>query len=125
MAVLLLEGRANLPEFTQATVMRPDVQEMIKRINFTTHPDAEAAGYAKMTTFIDVHLRDGRTLSGMADFGKGSPENPSSYDEVGDKFRGCAEFARWPDRKTETIIDLVARLESLENLDELAAALVQ
>ncbi len=123
MAVLLLERRANLPEFTQATVMRPDVQEMIKRVNFTIHPDAEAAGYAKMTTLIDVHLRDGRTISGMADFGKGSPENPLSYEEVADKFRGCTAFARWPKHKTENIISLVDRMESLENLMDLTAAL--
>ena len=124
MAVLLLEGRANLPEFTEDIVLRSDIQEMIKRVNFTVHPEAEAAGYAKMTTFIDIHLRDGRTISGKADFGKGSPENPLSYDEVADKFRGCSEFAQWPQQKSEKIISLVARLETLSNLDELAAALV-
>ena len=109
--------------------MRPccgdDIQQMIKRINFTVHPEAEAAGYAKMTTIIDIHLRDGRTISGRADFGKGSPENPFSYDEVAEKFRSCAAFARWPKDKTEQIIALVARLESLENLSELTTALVR
>ena len=124
MAVLLLERRANLPEFTDETVLRPDVQEMIERVNFTVHPEAEAAGYAKMTTFIDIHLRDGRILSGMADFGKGSPDNPLSYNEVADKFRGCAAFAQWPEKKTEKIISLVEQLDSLKNLDELVAALV-
>ena len=123
MAILLLEGRANLPEFTDETVLRLDIQEMIKRINFNVHPEAEAAGYAKMTTFIDIHLRNGRTLSGRADFGKGSPENPLSYDEVADKFRGCAQFAGWPDNKTEKIISLVDRMEALENLMDLTAAL--
>lgn len=123
MAILLLEGRANLPEFTDETVLRLDIQEMIKRINFNVHPEAEAAGYAKMTTFIDIHLRNGRTLSGRADFGKGSPENPLSYDEVADKFRGCAQFAGWPDTKTEKIISLVDQMESLENLMDLTAAL--
>ena len=123
MAILLLEGRANLPEFTDETVLRLDIQEMIKRINFNVHPEAEAAGYAKMTTFIDIHLRNGRTLSGRADFGKGSPENPLSYDEVADKFRGCAQFAGWPDTKTEKIISLVDQMEYLENLMDLTAAL--
>ena len=125
MAVLLLEGTAQLAEFTDATVLRPDIQQMIKRINFTVHPEAEAAGYAKMTTIIDLHLRDGRTISGRADFGKGSPDNPFSYDEVADKFRSCAAFAQWPEDKTEQIIALVARLESLENLGELTTALAR
>ena len=125
MAVLLLEGKAHLAEFTDQTVLRPDIQQMIKRINFNVHPDAEAAGYAKMTTIIDIHLRDGLTISGRADFGKGSPENPFSYDEVAEKFRRCAEFAQWPRGKTEKIISLVERLESLENLGELTTALVR
>ena len=123
MAVCFLEGRANLPEFTDETVLRSDIQEMIKRVNFKVHPEAEAAGYAKMTTLIDIHLRDGRTVSGRADFGKGSPENPLSFEEVADKFRGCADFARWPEHKTENIISLVDRIESLESIMDLTTAL--
>jgi len=125
MAILLLDGRANLPEFTEETVLRPDVKKMIERVNFTVHPEAEAAGYAKMTTIIDIHLRDGRTISGRADFGKGSPADPLSYDGVAEKFRGCAEFAQWPDEKTEKIISLVQRVDTLEALSGLTAALVK
>jgi hypothetical protein len=32
----------------------------------------------------------------MRGLGQGSPSNPMTYDEVADKFRGCAGFARWP-----------------------------
>ncbi|MBT8333386.1 MAG: MmgE/PrpD family protein [Deltaproteobacteria bacterium] len=123
MAILLLDGRANLPEFTDETVRRTDVKEMIERINFHIHPEAEAAGYAKMTTIIDVHLQDGRTISGQADFGKGSPANPLSYDEVAEKFRGCAEFAHWRKDKTEKIISLITIVDSLTDLSELTSAL--
>ena len=40
-----------------------------------------------MTTLIDIELADGRRISGRADFGKGSPTNPMSDDELADKFR--------------------------------------
>ena len=70
-----------------------------------------------MTTIIQVHLRDGRTICGRADFGKGSPANPFTYQEVADKFRGCAELARWPADKTERVISLVAGLDDLPNLE--------
>jgi len=53
---------------------------MIERIDYNVHPEAEAAGYEKMTTLIDIKLADGRTISGRADFGKGSPANPMSDD---------------------------------------------
>jgi 2-methylcitrate dehydratase PrpD len=92
-------------------------------VNFGVHPEAEAAGYDKMTTIIDIHLKDGRTISGRADFGKGSPANPMTYDEAADKFRGCAEFASWPGIKTEKIIETVRSLEALGSVRDLTALL--
>jgi 2-methylcitrate dehydratase PrpD len=123
MAILLLERRGGLPEFTDEVVNRPDVQAMIERVKFGVHPDAEAAGYDKMTTIIDIHLQDGRVISGRADFGKGSPANPMSYDEVADKFRGCAEFAKWPKDKTESVVAMVRSLEALGSARKLTALL--
>lgn len=119
MAILLLEGRGGLPEFTDEVVERPDVKAMIEKVNFHVHPEAEAAGYDKMTTILDIHLKDGRTISGRADFGKGSPANPMSYDECADKFRGCAEFAKWPKDKAEQIVETVRSLEKLKDIREL------
>ena len=58
-------------------VNRPEVKAMIARINFGVNEIAEKAGYDKMTTILDLHLRDGRTLSARADFAKGSPERRS------------------------------------------------
>jgi 2-methylcitrate dehydratase PrpD len=123
MAILLLERRGGLPEFTDEVVNRADVQELITRVHFGVHPDAEAAGYDKMTTIIDIHMKDGRVISGRADFGKGSPANPMSYDEVADKFRGCTEFAKWPAAKTEKIIATVRELGKLNSVRELTALL--
>jgi 2-methylcitrate dehydratase PrpD len=121
MAILLLEGKAGLNEFTDAVVNRPDVQEMIGRVRFYADPEAEKAGYDKMTTIIKIHLNNGRTISGRADFGKGSPTNPMSYDEVADKFRGCAAFADWPSSKVEKTIEVVCNLESLSDVRSLSA----
>ncbi len=123
MAILLLERKAGLPEFTDEVVNRPDVQAMIQKVDFGVHPEAEAAGYDKMTTIIEITLTGGRTISGRADFGKGSPANPMSYEEVADKFRGCAAFSRWPSDKTERVINLVMRLEDLSDVRELTALL--
>jgi 2-methylcitrate dehydratase PrpD len=119
MAILLLDGKAGLPQFTDETVNRADVQTMIGRIDFHMHPEAEAAGYDKMTTIIDVHLQDGSRIHGRADFGKGSPADPMSYEEVADKFRACAQWARWPRDKSEAIISAVRRLETIADIGEL------
>jgi 2-methylcitrate dehydratase PrpD len=120
MAILLLDGKAGLPQFTDETVRRADVKATIEKIHFDIDPEAEAAGYDKMTTIITIPLKDGRVISGRADFGKGSPANPMSYDEVAEKFRGCAEQARWPDAAVEKIIACVRALDTVKDIRELS-----
>jgi 2-methylcitrate dehydratase PrpD len=115
-AILLIEGKAGLGEFTDAVVNRPDVQQMIERVRFYTDPEAEKAGYDKMTTILKIHLKDGRVIAGRADFGKGSPANPMSYGEVAEKFHGCADFAQWPIASANKIVELVRHLEDLDDI---------
>lgn len=124
MAILLLEGRAGLNEFTDAAVEREDVKAMIEKVDFVIDDEAEAAGYHLMTTLIDIELKNGRKISGRADFGKGSPAFPMTYDEVADKFRENAEFAGMARGKANEIVELVRRLETLQSLDELTARLI-
>ena len=123
MAILLLEGKGGLAEFTDEVVNRSDVKAMIERVEFGVHPEAEAAGYDKMTTIIDIEMKDGRTISGRADFGKGSPANPMTYDEAADKFRECAAFAKWPEASAEAIVERVRTLETVPAAGEIAALL--
>jgi 2-methylcitrate dehydratase PrpD len=125
MAILLIEGRAGLGEFTDEVVLRPDVKAMIEKIDFVVDADAEAAGYHKMTTLITIELSDGRTISGRADFGKGSPADPMSYDEVANKFRENAAYARFPEKQAETVIAMVRDFETLPSIDRLMVALTR
>jgi 2-methylcitrate dehydratase PrpD len=91
MAILLLDRKAGLNEFTDAVVQRSDVQELLKRVNFYVDGESEKAGLNKMTSILNIHLKNGQIISGRADFAKGHPANPMSFDDVADKFRGCVD----------------------------------
>jgi 2-methylcitrate dehydratase PrpD len=119
MAILLLRGRAGLNEFTDEVVLQPEVQKMIEKVDFVVDQEAEAAGYHKMTTIIAIELANGRKVSGRADFGKGSPAMPMSYDEVAAKFRENAEFAKFPKRRADEVVAMVRELESLPAVSKL------
>ena len=123
MAILLLERKAGLAEFTDKVVNRRDVQALIERIEFGVHPEAEAAGYEKMTTLIDIELADGRRIGGRADFGKGSPANPMSYEELAGKFRECAAWGRLPKANADKVVEMVFNLEKLKSIRELTRLL--
>jgi len=122
-AILLLERRAGLSEFSDKVVQRSDAQEMIRRVNFYVDPEAESAGYDKMTSLLKIHLKDGRVIEGRADFGKGSPANPMTFEEAATKFKRCAEFAEWPKAKTEKIIEFVKALDSAPDVRTLSPLL--
>jgi hypothetical protein len=44
-----------------------------------------------------------------------------SYDEVAEKFLGCAAFADWPTIKANQVVDLVRKLEELPDVCTLPA----
>ncbi|MBI4184547.1 MAG: MmgE/PrpD family protein [Proteobacteria bacterium] len=125
LATMLLERTVNLFHFTDEFVRRQDVQEFIRKVDYQTYPEAEAraGGYTLVTAFLEVELKDGRKFSGRIDYHKGTLANPMSDDEVADKFRHCAEFAKWPKAKAEDAIAMVRDLETLADVSRLTAAL--
>jgi 2-methylcitrate dehydratase PrpD len=123
LAILFVERKAGLGQFSDKVAQRPDVQEMIGRINFYVDPEAESAGFDKMESILKIHLTDGSVITGRADFAKGSPANPMSFAEAATKLRGCAEFGEWPKAKTEKIIAFTKTLETVPDMSALTPLL--
>jgi 2-methylcitrate dehydratase PrpD len=123
MAILLLERKAGLGEFTDEVVNRSDVQAMIAKVNFGVHPEAEAAGFDKMTTIIEIEMDDGRLIAGRADFGKGSPANPMTDEELSEKFRQCAAWGGLDKPRTDALLRMLWKIESLTDVNELTKLL--
>jgi 2-methylcitrate dehydratase PrpD len=123
MAILLLERKGGLEQFTDAVVNRADVQAMIEKVDFAVHPEAEAAGFDKMTTIIEIELDDGKVFKERADFGKGSPANPMTDDELAEKFRQCAQWGKLPKDRVATVLDMLWHIETLKDVNELTKLL--
>jgi len=123
MAILLLERKAGLAQFTDEVVARDDVQRLIERVDFDVHPEAEAAGYEKMTTIVEVELADGRVVRGRADFGKGSPADPMSDAELEAKFRDCAAWGGLTEADARVVAGMIWRIEELRDVRDLTRLL--
>jgi len=131
MSILLLERKATLSQFTDAVVQRADVQDMIGRVRYYVDPEFDkraARGEPLQAVLVEesilkIYMKDGKVLSERTVAAKGSPENPMTFDEVADKFRGNAEFAKWPSQKAASVIELVKSLESAPDMSQLTAAL--
>jgi 2-methylcitrate dehydratase PrpD len=123
MAILVIERRAGLAEFTDDVVNRDDVQDLIKRVEFVADPEADEGGFREMTSLITVELTDGRTLRARAEFGKGSPANPMTDAELIDKFLGCLDWAGMPESVGHEVAGRVLALEEEPRLRPLLALL--
>jgi 2-methylcitrate dehydratase PrpD len=125
LASILVLRRAGLAEYSDEVVNRPDIQQAIGKMEYTVFSDeeGEAKGYGLLTTFLDLTLQDGRTLSARVDAAKGSASLPMSEDEVARKFRECADFAQWPAEQSEKIIALVLGLEEVNDIRTLTRLL--
>jgi 2-methylcitrate dehydratase PrpD len=129
-AILLVDGKAGLGQFTDASVTRAEVQDMLGRVRFYADPEFDRLGregafqaVLEEPMIVRIHMKDGRVLSTRTEPAKGSPKNPMTYDEVADKFRTNGDFAKWPAAKTESIITLVSSLEGVSTIAPLTAAL--
>jgi 2-methylcitrate dehydratase PrpD len=115
-AILLLRGRAGLSEFRDEVVGDPAVKATIEKVRFEVDPEADAAGYNTMTSIIRVRLKDGREIEGRAAFGKGSPANPMSEQELRRKFMDCLDAGGVGADAARRAADLILDLESQTDL---------
>ncbi|MBI4340243.1 MAG: MmgE/PrpD family protein [Chloroflexi bacterium] len=122
-AAYLLDGEVNLNSFTDRKVVRPKVQDLIKRINVVQHDDfkAKAAPANETSRFneITLHLKDGTELTHRV---KGS--RSLREEEVIHKFRDNARMAGLGKTQIERAIHLVSDLEKLGDITALVDATI-
>jgi 2-methylcitrate dehydratase PrpD len=122
LAALLVTGNAGLDVFTDATIGRTDIQQVMKKISFGAY-DKVGADYTNLTTLIEITLKDDRVLSGRSDYAQGSAKAPMDYQAVAEKFRNCAAYGGFSTTQADAIIDAVSELESLETVTALTSLL--
>lgn len=124
LAAALLDGRAGIAQFTDEAVLRPEAQELLRRVHYF-HP----AGMENSTREIVaqphrvvVRLHSGERREAECRFFRGRPENPLSREELVGKFHDCAGRILDHSRRKK-VLDLVDRLDALEDLADLNAVL--
>ena len=120
LALIAVESRAGLAEFTEATLARPDIRAAMERVRFAAYDEPEP-DYTNMTTLLDVRLTDGTALHRRCDWAQGSTQSPMSFEEACEKFMQCAAFVSFPPDSAEATIEIVDKLESLDDAGRIAS----
>jgi 2-methylcitrate dehydratase PrpD len=113
-AVIAIDGRAGVHQYTDEAVQRPVARALMARVN--TIPVN-----GPLESRVVVTLVDGERLEATANRAHGNPADPLTREELLAKFDECAATATEAQRSQ--VIDLCARLETLDDVRELATAI--
>jgi 2-methylcitrate dehydratase PrpD len=89
-AALLTDGVALLDQFTDEAVRRPQLRELMARIEVEVDPAIRSDDPEDEPAAVTLHLTDGRVLAVSVRGGRGSLAVPMSEQELIDKYRHLA-----------------------------------
>jgi 2-methylcitrate dehydratase PrpD len=119
MATVALDGRAGMYQYTDEAVLRPEAQQLMQRVRY--EPVEGDIGRVKLESRVELRTKNGEVLEESVSLSHGRPEDPLTEGELLGKFHECAE-ALVPLKQRDQIIELCHRLDSLDDVGELADA---
>jgi 2-methylcitrate dehydratase PrpD len=123
-AVALLDGRADLAQFTDERACDPRVVELRRRTRVTTDPAVGLAGHMSFGCRLAATLDDGSVEQVAVEMARGKWAGERlTQDEVVAKFRSCAAAGGVDPDRAEACRALIERLVELEDIAVFAAAL--
>ncbi len=133
LAAGVLDGEYKLWTFTDEAVLRPEIRQLLKRID--AHEDERCAGSDPLLQtrssgsrgFVEVvaTTRDGRSDTVRIDRAPGHPERELSWEDLHGKFVDCAVHAQMERAPAEAAFELVARLETCEDVGRIVPLLTR
>jgi 2-methylcitrate dehydratase PrpD len=114
-ASALLGGRVGLGDYTDSAIRNPKVLEITQRMQVEVDNSLHKPG--PEPTRVKIVTNDGKAFAKVVENPLGSLERPMSFDDCARKFADCAK--NLDQKRVDRIIDLVGRLEKLEDIREI------
>ena len=123
MAVMALERRATVEQFTEDKMRDAVILDFVRRVNVELEPAFDAdGGKFRVACRAVVVCRNGEKLEAQVLYRKGSHEDPMSAAEIDAKFMELAGRSFAPEQN-QRIAATVARLEQIADSNELTRLL--
>ena len=116
-------GRVTLETFDSATLSNPLLTDLMARVVMRVDRSLDGISEPLTQARVSVRLRDGRVLTQQANGARGYPAQPATDDELDAKFLACARRSL-PEESCRRALDLLRRLEQVEDVRSLTRALV-
>jgi 2-methylcitrate dehydratase PrpD len=125
-AAALTDGMVTLDHVTAEAVARPELQALVDVTEFDTDPDLETDGYMDggFPGRVIVTTTDGETHEETVLTPTGTPEVPTSDEELERKFDSCVGRVLGDDR-AEAAFDRLQGLETVADINDVTATLTR
>ncbi len=117
-AASLVAGRLSLKEVTDSKVKDPRIIALARKVKRAEDPSFRDYQNAA----VEIRMRDGRSYKHAQTDAVGSPDIPAPREMVENKFRSNADRCLSP-KNMDRIIEMVANLESISDINELTTIL--
>ena len=121
-AAALVHGRVGIDTFEPGPLNDPDVRSVMPRVTMRVDPSFDGAAPPLTQARVTIRLRDGRTLTQVANGARGYPEQPASDDELATKFRACAGRVL-TEPAVERALEMLRTIESIADVTEVTKEL--
>ncbi len=122
-ATALAKRKVFLDDFTEEQIGNLNVLQIAQRIDCLVDPELDKKYPASVTPAnVEVRTKKGSVFSRRVVERRGSPTNPLTMEEIEEKFRQCARFARNP-MPEHRIGEILHFLREIENQDEVTRIL--
>jgi 2-methylcitrate dehydratase PrpD len=116
----IARGRVSLDDFSDSGVKSADILALAGKIRVELDAAMRRADKIEPTR-VEIATKGGRTLSRIVEHPLGSPERPMSFDDCARKFSDCAGALKKD--QLDGVIDLVSRLETVEDISAIIGLL--
>lgn len=121
-AVALAEGNAGPQQFSSDKIADPQLVELAHKVRFEIDPEIETIYPRAFPGKVAIRLQDGRVVEHAVPGPKGSPENPMTLDEVGEKFHQLVDPVLGQARATR-LAECIAQVDTLDNVQAITELL--
>lgn len=117
----LIDGNVNLAHFTEESVQRADIQQLVDRSDHRQDESLAADGYVSggFPARVEVALTDGQTITREVLQPTGTADVEVTDDELETKFRNCVRKGGGEEAMADELFDSLMDIEAVEDINSL------
>lgn len=123
-ATALARRGVGIEHFTSTAIESSDIREAANKISVVLDHHLDTSDKIPAGK-VEIETNVGQIYRSQVDYPLGSPERPMTFDECAKKFKSCAAYPtpELPENQVERVIELVRKMELLDDVGEIISLL--